>query len=236
MYSNLRECVVSDKNQIMLLVLLVLLVLLLILAIYFYCFRYKNQGNINALLQDKEELSLHCQVLAEKYNKLLGEYKNVILAYISEKKSSLEKAGELNDTIMSAISEALIGSLQKIHEDEGIEHDPESIIAGVVAWLTSVRIYSMQLLDGSMQMVEQSEKALAGEFSSQLSLALLSKNIRKGINTSKSKRGLSSFCAGCCACFRSQSEPEPEPEPQPQLQVQDVQVDHNNERDNARVN
>ncbi|AUO54507.1 hypothetical protein C1I72_01130 [Ehrlichia canis] len=236
MYSNLRECVVSDKNQIMLLVLLVLLVLLLILAIYFYCFRYKNQDNINALLQDKEELSLHCQVLAEKYNKLLGEYKNVILAYIKEKKSALEKAGELNDKIISTLSEALVGSLQQIHEDEGIEHDPESIIADVVAWLTSMKIYSIRLLDRSMQIIELNERVLAGEFSNQLSLALLSRNIIEGIKTSKSKRGLGSFFAGCCACFRSQSEPEPEPEPQPQLQVQDVQVDHNNERDNARVN
>ncbi|UKC53507.1 hypothetical protein [Ehrlichia canis] len=226
----------SDKNQIMLLVLLVLLVLLLILAIYFYCFRYKNQDNINALLQDKEELSLHCQVLAEKYNKLLGEYKNVILAYIKEKKSALEKAGELNDNIISTLSEALVGSLQQIHEDEGIEHDPESIIADVVAWLTSMKIYSIRLLDRSMQIIELNERVLAGEFSNQLSLALLSRNIIEGIKTSKSKRGLGSFFAGCCACFRSQSEPEPEPEPQPQLQVQDVQVDHNNERDNARVN
>nr|WP_158648582.1 hypothetical protein [Ehrlichia canis] len=226
----------SDKNQIMLLVLLVLLVLLLILAIYFYCFRYKNQDNINALLQDKEELSLHCQVLAEKYNKLLGEYKNVILAYIKEKKSALEKAGELNDKIISTLSEALVGSLQQIHEDEGIEHDPESIIADVVAWLTSMKIYSIRLLDRSMQIIELNERVLAGEFSNQLSLALLSRNIIEGIKTSKSKRGLGSFFAGCCACFRSQSEPEPEPEPQPQLQVQDVQVDHNNERDNARVN
>ena len=221
----------SHKNQIALIVLLVLLVLLLMLAIYFYCFRYKNQNNINALLQDKKELTSANKRLEQSYNKLLEKYKSLILAYISEKRAALEKAGELNDMIIITLIEAMSERLQKIHDDEGIEHDPEYVITEVSNWLVWMQGGAVQLLDRSMQAVENNERFLSKEFAEQLSLSRVSNTVKEEIKSSKSKRGLSNSCA----CFCSQSEPEPEPEPQPQPQVQGVQVDHGNQQDNQGV-